>query len=155
MTVNNPMRTYDVLKPIIQTKDEGVVEEVQSADEVPVVGQIIPGTNKKSADTLESLQAYAKHLMETIEAPATNDMRSRSLSPNRILPRNRLLSPSSPVLDLLDKGPDSDTLSASRNAPRPRPGKGSFVSGDDELLEETTGCGQAVEVLSRHSSKSG
>jgi hypothetical protein len=34
--------------------------------------------------------------------------------------------------------------------------QGSFVQGDDELLEaaqEEGGCGEAVEVLSRHSAK--
>ncbi len=38
-----------------------------------------------------------------------------------------------------------------------RPRQGSFVDGDDELVEEggeEGGCGEAVEILSRHSAKS-
>jgi hypothetical protein len=38
-----------------------------------------------------------------------------------------------------------------------RPRQGSFVEGDDVLLEEggeEGGCGEAVEILSRHSPKS-
>lgn len=80
--------------------------------------------------------------------------RSAPLSPN-----GPLLSPHKPVLR---NRKSSDSLRPSLlDLPNgQRKGKarqGSFVKGDDELLAdagEEGGCGQAVEVLSRHSTKS-
>jgi hypothetical protein len=158
MTVNNPIRIYDVLKPVIQTKDEGVVEESQTAAEAPAIGPPYSighsGTTQKTADTLQSLQAYAKHLMQATEGPMVPDHLSPSLSPDKSQRRNRVLSPSLPTRDLLEESPNGRTLAVPENTRGFRPRKGSLVSGDDDLSEEATGCGQAVEVLSRHSSKS-
>jgi hypothetical protein len=53
--------------------------------------------------------------------------------------------------------PGRDRLGVSVPNPGVLPGyrsrKGSFVSGDDELVEGDEGCGEAVEILSRHSPK--
>ena len=155
--MSQPMRTYDVLKPVIQTKDEGVVEELHSEIAEPDVGRrnsaFQHGPAKKTGDTLQSLQAYAKHLVAATEAQRIIGEHA-SLPPSQILPLARVLSPSSPALDMPEKKANEDSLSVPGTQAKLRPRKGSFVAGDDELLEAGEGCGQAVEVLSRHSMKS-
>lgn len=109
-----------MLQPIIQTQDEGKVSESlarrNSADR-----------NKPKEDTLDSLQLYARHLIDN--------------------------SPATPVIPSQAETPGGLPKSQSSRSLRPR--KGDFVPGDDELVEEGhEGCGEAVEILSRHSPKS-
>jgi len=152
------VRTYDVLKPVIQTKDEGVVEETKATSEGSEImkrnSAFKTTSSRASVDTLNSLQSYAKHLTAVTETQSTNGGHVPPLSPSKILPLNRVVSPSSPTLDLREKAVDGETLSVPGGVRKFRPRKGSVVTGDEDLLEEGEECGQAVEVLSRHSLKS-
>nr|XP_019042675.1 hypothetical protein I302_08379 [Kwoniella bestiolae CBS 10118]OCF21605.1 hypothetical protein I302_08379 [Kwoniella bestiolae CBS 10118] len=170
VSVGHPFRTYDVLKPIIQNKEEGTVQEVDTplfdahSTPVPDAGNNLRRRSSasdkhrwKTGDTQESLQAYARHLLDTLEpsSPPTSNGPSPKLPPlspgraNGRLPRSRVVSPSSskfdiPPLPLVDQ-----------NGFKPRPRQGTLLEGDDELVEEglEAGCGEAVEILSRHSPK--
>jgi len=101
---------------------------IQSQDEGRVT-EPVP-KRRSSVDrnnpTLESLQNYAKHLLSNIQS-----------KPNEPKPsQNGGMSKSISLRSL-------------------RPRKADFISGDDELVEEgQEGCGEAVEILSRHSPKS-
>ncbi|WRT67131.1 uncharacterized protein IL334_004097 [Kwoniella shivajii] len=196
VSVGHPFRTYDVLKPIIQTKEEGIVQEVepelspksQEERSSPIPNGGIGLRRRSSAsdkhrykggDTMESLQAYAKHLLDTLE-PNSSHNPSEGYTPKlppqspsgsiSKLPRSRVVSPSSssfhiPPLPAKETNGDrgdrksetylgipGDTLGKGL---RPRPKQGTVLEGDDELVEEGTeaGCGEAVEILSRHSPK--
>ncbi|WVF72142.1 hypothetical protein IAT40_006954 [Kwoniella sp. CBS 6097] len=211
VSVGNPLRTYDVLHPIIQTKEEGVVQEVETeSTEEPVTSLGVtagsshgPDVRRRSSasdklrlkngDTQESLQAYARHLLDTLEPPSSlicsdsKSPRQSPLSPSggpARLPRSRVVSPSSPAFNIpplpkmngesphtrTSTGGQRDRLDIPGSAAglvlldgtdgtlgkgfKPRARQGSFVEGDDELVEEGhTGCGEAVEILSRHSPK--
>lgn len=164
----NPIRTYDVLSPVIQTSDEAKVDV--SSEEAQTSRSILGDRSRfRGADTEESLEMYAKHLLETVEIPSSppngNHLSPRlpPLSPSRIQPRMRVLSPSSPIPDPLSSvmPPKSmDRLDVPGNGIAGkgfRPRQGSFVEGDDQLVDEggdEAGCGEAVEILSRNSSKS-
>lgn len=125
-------------------------------------------TRLKGGDTQSSLESYAKHLVDTLDGPhssAANGKaaaRASPMSPSRITaPKLRIGSPTSPS----PPGSPSRRMSPTRErmleVPNGKPKgfrvrQGSFVQGDDELLEaaqEEEGCGEAVEVLSRHSAK--
>ncbi|WVQ98723.1 hypothetical protein IAU59_005854 [Kwoniella sp. CBS 9459] len=210
VSVGNPYRTYDVLHPIIQTKEEGVVQEVEQespetvTSPIPAAGRSHESDPRrrssasdrlrlKNGDTQESLQAYARHLVDTLAPPAVpkddNCMSPKQvpLSPSGVparLPRSRVVSPSSPAFNIppmpktnghsshtrAETGGHRDRLDIPGSAAglglleggdvtlgkgfKPGTRKGSFVEGDDELVEEGhTGCGEAVEILSRHSPK--
>lgn len=180
IAVGNPLRTYDVLKPIIQNKDEGHVEDVgNSVDfqspyvregraQIPVQRRQtnIPDQLRiKSVDTSESLQAYALHLLEILNDGEINTL---PLSPStpKSLHRLRTSSPSSPAFcipilppvlasqptELLDI-PSSASRLQDRNI---RLKEDNFIEGDNGLSDEmgdAESCGEAVEILSRHSAK--
>jgi len=153
--VSQPNRAYDILKPIIQTRDEGVVDEAHGHNERKVAS--MERTRSKAEDTQRSLEVYAKHLLGAVDPaspPRQGKVRIPPLSPSRVHPRGRILSPSSPVLDLPDTSVNA-ALSVPDTIRKNRHRQGSFIEGDDELVEETGegGCGEAVEVLSRHSPK--
>lgn len=175
--MSHPLRTYDVLKPVVQSQVEGEVVECDTsgaADARQSSSQVDRG--RSEADTAVSLEAYAKHLLETLDAPKSPPNghvplpRPAPISPSRIGPRSRVLSPALPVSDLPNSSQTSLTHgNASKSVDRldvpfvgtlgkgSRPPKGSFVDGDDALIEEggeEGGCGEAVEILSRHSAKS-
>ncbi len=174
LAVSHPVRTYDVLKPIIQTKDEGKVAEQDcnpSAETKRRYATNVDRGRPKGGDSESSLQAYAKHLLDTLDSITSSSVngqipspRQAPLSPSRVGSRSRALPPSLNVPE-----PSPPISPASRSTDRldiPMPGKlgkgfrgrkGSFVNGDDELVEEggdEGGCGEAVQVLSRHSAKS-
>jgi hypothetical protein len=108
-------------------------------------------------DTVDSFRQYADHLVETVTANH-DGTKSAPLSPSRV--EGPLLSPNKYQVVRNRKSTDSlrpplNHLPNGHSKSRPR--QGSFVKGDDELLAdggEEGGCGQAVEVLSRHSTKS-
>nr|XP_018263825.1 uncharacterized protein I303_03698 [Kwoniella dejecticola CBS 10117]OBR85983.1 hypothetical protein I303_03698 [Kwoniella dejecticola CBS 10117] len=169
VSVTHPFRTYDVLKPVIQTKEEGIVQENEiETDDTP--STLRPGSSVemrrrssaterhrwKTGDTQESLKAYAQHLLETLELATSSSasdynegpLRVRPQSPssaNARTPRSRIVSPSASTFDI--------PLLAS--AFRQKLRQASLLEGDDELVEEglETGCGEAVEILSRHAPK--
>lgn len=178
--VGNPLRTYDVLKPIIQNKEEGHVEDVgnpvdfqspyvrEGRTQIPVQRRQanMPDQSRiKPVDTRESLQAYALHLLEVLNDGERNALPlspSMPKSPHRL----RTSSPSSPAFripvippvlagqttELLDI-PSSTSRLQERNI---RLKKDSFIEGDTGLSDEVgdgEGCGEAVEILSRHSAK--
>ncbi|OXG38828.1 hypothetical protein C360_01255 [Cryptococcus neoformans Bt15] len=180
VSLGNPLRTYDVLKPIIQNKEEGHVEDVGNPVDFqsPYVRegrtQILVQRRQanmpdqfriKPVDTRESLQAYALHLLEVLNDGERNTL---PLSPSmpKSLHRLRTSSPSSPAFripvippvlasqttELLDI-PSSTSRLQERNIGLK---KDNFIEGDTGLSDEVgdgEGCGEAVEILSRHSAK--
>ncbi|WWC69452.1 uncharacterized protein I206_103391 [Kwoniella pini CBS 10737] len=161
VSVSQPFQTYDVLRPVIQTKDEGSIQETETEIQADQ-SSLYPVTSvdmrrrssasdrhrRKTGDTEESLKAYAHYLLDTVKlpsSPCTSDQISPKLPPLSPVrsrprtPRSQVVSPSSSTFDIPPL--------PERNA--------SFLERDDELVEESaeTGCGEAVEILSRHSSK--
>ncbi|WVR05250.1 hypothetical protein IAU60_002262 [Kwoniella sp. DSM 27419] len=178
VSLGHPLRTYDVLQPIIQIKEEASVQQVEpdAEEAVPPHGDE-PMRRRSSAtterralgDTEQSLKAYAKHLLETLEPVDDTDgialglkAQSTDLFPRS--PRPRVVSATSPVFDNPRHAKDDNGYTNGHSGQSqttvgkgfvPRPRQGTFVDGDDELAEEggQGRCGQAVEILSRHSSK--
>lgn len=181
VSITNPLCSYDVLKPVIQTKDEARIDSEPSSSTSKLAGQQVPKHRRYSAgerarlragDTSESLQTYANHLLETIDLNSETGGRASPktapLSPSKVDARSSLLSPAvDPNVDghsrkSCESGEvsgDKLKISNGNGNGRPngsKPRQGSFVRGDDELIAEATeegGCRQAVEVLSRHSVK--
>jgi hypothetical protein len=166
ISLSNPIRSYDILKPIIQTKDEAVVETgslTANKPGTPARRRSSAGDGRRTGDTVESFRQYANHLLETVASneavDGTMSPKSAPLSPSKV-GVNGLDHLLAPRLDMRKSGESSrspDTLLIPVNGHKGRPRQGSFVKGDDELLAdigEQGGCGQAVEVLSRHSTKS-
>lgn len=175
VSLAKPLRSYDVLRPIIQTKDEAKVESISARDGGK--GRTAVQRRRSSAgesarmragDTAESLATYASHLLETVdrnqEVDGRTSPRAAPLSPSKV---NAMSASSLSPYGALDAQarksgephrPPSDRLEIPNgHASGTKPRQGSFVKGDDELVAEATedgGCGQAVEVLSRHSTKS-
>lgn len=145
-----------MLSPIIQTRDEGTVVEVKPLS-APSASLSSPQPAAKSGDTKASLDAYAQQLLNTSHSTP----KAAPPSPGRKLASARPASPSRSTRPEEDGAsvplgngaldiPDSGTLRAGRGR------KGSFIQGDEELVEEGGdghGCDQAVEILSRHSTK--
>lgn len=93
----------------------------------------------------DSLAAYAKRLVDTVEthkAPPSPSKTLRPLSPRSPRSQHGPLSPRSPVA--------LHSLLLPDTAKRPR---SASVAGDDELVDDEAHCGEAVEILSRHSPK--
>lgn len=175
VSITNPLRSYDVLKPIMQTKDEAKVDSDSSPSSS--AKSTVYRHRRSSAgerarlragDTAESLQTYASHLLETVDV--NQDVNGRSsprtapLSPSKVDRRGMSLHPGPGIAGKTrtstESGDSGGRLEVPKGrlheAPAARPRQGSFVQGDDELVAEATeegGCGQAVEVLSRHSTK--
>ena len=128
--VAEPAPTYDVLHPVIRTKDEGIVTE---QDHKPI-------TDKRQAVTDDegSLQAYAKHLLSNL------DEESPLVSPSK----SRILSPSTPAAALPLVATSGDLLAPHQPLLRSR--SNTIV---DELEDLEGECGEAVEILSRHAAK--
>lgn len=172
VSIARPLRGYDVLKPVIQTKDEAKVgSATPEGDKGPPRAKHRRSSageraRLKSGDTADSLRTYANHLLETVdlnrEADGRTSPRTAPLSPSKVDARSTsLLSPNG-SMDLRRSGesgrPPSDKLEVPNgHANGAKSRQGSFLKGDDELVADVTeagGCGQAVEVLSRHSTKS-
>lgn len=114
-----------------------------------------------SGDTERSLSAYARQLLDTShDRPQTRAISpsfDSPLSSPRKFARRSLLSPSPSMQDengirLADHLdiPDNASIRIGRGR------KDSFIQGDEELVDEGgdgAGCDQAVEILSRHSTK--
>ncbi|WVQ71742.1 hypothetical protein IAR50_001283 [Cryptococcus sp. DSM 104548] len=175
VSVGHPYRTYDVLHPVIQTKEEGIVQDLQQPDHPSLPTSSAPPTPHKevlhrhsnasdkrrikNGDTRDSLQAYASHLVDTLKP---NGESLQPMSPGKQHSRSRTASPSSAAFRIPATVPaeeDTDLLDIPHVHTK---GKGlrhrneSFVEGDEELLDEVGdegGCGEAVEILSRHSPK--
>lgn len=138
VSIGPPTRAYDVLEPIIQNTDEGTITERRSSLPITPIAVQPPVGPPQKPDTLVH---YARQLLDSLDDPA-------GAQPN-------LLSPSKPATSL------SPALSPTNNpaflstptSPRFRPRSTSIVAGDDELVAESQRCGEAVEILSRHSPK--
>ncbi|ODN83210.1 hypothetical protein L202_01397 [Cryptococcus amylolentus CBS 6039] len=172
VSVGHPYRTYDVLHPVIQTKEEGNVQNLEQPDVPSLPASSTPQSQEmrrqssasdrhriKNGDTRDSLQAYASHLVDTLKP---NGESLQPMSPSKRDARSRTASPSSPVFRIPATDPIEDNTDLLDIPQAHRKGKGSrhrnesFVEGDEELLDEVGhegGCGEAVEILSRHSPK--
>ena len=156
ISLGKPVHTYDVLKPIIQTKDEAIIESGFTA----ASRRRSSGETRGKGDTVDSFRQYADHLVETVTANQDGTIpsaKSAPLSPSR--DDGPLLSPHKHQVIRSRKSTDSlrpPLLDLPNGHSKSRARQGSFIKGDDELLVdgEEGGCGQAVEVLSRHSTKS-
>lgn len=166
------MRVYDVLDPVIQTKEEAKVDEQTSptpADEAVSLQRQPSGTEGarlRGGDTQESLQAYAKHLIETlIQADVNGGQPSPRVVPNSpsMKPRSRGLSPvGTPGSSLsIAQSPTPSRSTEKLEIPGGETANGvplragTLSNGDDGLFDEMEEgrCGEAVEILSRHSMK--
>ena len=153
MSLGKPVHSYDVLKPIIQTKDEAIIESGFTQEK----RRRSSGETRGKGDTVDSFRQYADHLVETVTANHDGTI-SAPLSPSRT--DGPLLSPHKHQVVRNRKSTDllrPTLLDLPNGHSKSRPRQESFVKGDDELLAdggEEGGCGQAVEVLSRHSTKS-
>ena len=146
----------------MHTKTEAVVSESIGTTSA----RLSMGSQLPTSDTESSLQSYAQHLSDNIDQAAKLQEvspRRAILSPSKNL-RTRVLSPSSPDLALpVVTSPSASPATLSvplvddgRSGPF-RHRSNSFIEGDDELVEEGIkegACGEAVEILSRHSAKS-
>ena len=137
----------------MQTKDEAIIE----SGFTQASRRRSSGETRGKGDTVDSFRQYAEHLVETVTANH-DGTKSAPLSPSRI--EGPLLSPHQQPVLRNRKSTDSlrpPLLDSPNGHSKSRPRQGSFVKGDDELLAdggEEGSCGQAVEVLSRHSTKS-
>lgn len=158
ISLSKPVHSYDVLKPIIQTKDEATIESGNSLDKGRHRPSVEP-SRSRAGDTIDSFRQYADHLLQTVTTNGVEGSppKSAPLSPSRV--DGTLLSPRP---QMIKNRKSSDSLRPPglldvNGGHKGKARQGSFVKGDDELLAdgaEEGGCGQAVEVLSRHSTKS-
>ena len=177
--VSQPLRTYNVLQPVIHHIPSGTATLIDTSKRRD---SLETGGIKHEVDSEASVDAYAKHLLDTLETetatpPASNTGRSPRLTPlsPSVVKTSRLhvLSPSSPAPSLphspspllFEPNGHSPRLNGASSLDVPveikatdkiRPRTGSFIQGDDELVEagaQEGGCGEAVEILSRHSQK--
>ena len=162
MSISDSPPTYDVLRPTMHTKNEAVVSESTGT----AFARVSMGPPVPTCDTESSLQSYAQHLSDNIDQATKSQERSPRLaivSPSKNL-RTSILSPSSPDLALpavTSHSTSPETLSVpledDGRSGSFRHRSNSFIEGDDELVEEGIkegACGEAVEILSRHSAKS-
>ncbi|GMK56800.1 hypothetical protein CspeluHIS016_0306400 [Cutaneotrichosporon spelunceum] len=122
------LRTYDVLQPVIQTAETGSIEERSTVPATPRRPQHMI----EPPQSIDSLAAYARRLVDSVDTRR---------------------APPSPSKNLRPLGPPRERRSSFLLEPRPRSLSSATAPGDDELVEEEQGCGEAVEILSRHSPK--
>jgi hypothetical protein len=130
VSLHHMLRTYDVLQPVIQTAETGSVEERSTTAVTPRRPQHMI----EPPQSIDSLATYARRLVDSVDTHRAPPSPSKSLRPL------------SPV-----KRPRGGSFLLE---PRPRSLSTATVPGDDELVEEAQRCGEAVEILSRHSPKS-
>ncbi|WVO13923.1 hypothetical protein L204_101548 [Cryptococcus depauperatus] len=172
----HPFRIYDVLEPIIQTKEEGNVIEDNNHSSPSCSRDLNIATNKPQRQhhtlelsrrqvggTKESLHTYAAHLLTSLDAndnsaqlvPSDNtaiSQQSRASSPSSF-------SPDAPRIHLAmaERTVESlnlVTLASNLTLKRDDVIEKLATHNSIELVEETSDdskCGEAVEVLSRHS----
>lgn len=168
VSLSNPLRTYDVLQPIIQNTEHASVEE-RAVQAPTILASRRHTPHEPPQKKGDSLANYAKRLVDTLDdgnrVPPSPSKALKPLSPDQASPVSPLspgLSPVSPnTISLNSPGfhssfPKSPVKSGFLAAPEKiRPRASSLVAGDDELVEEAQRCGEAVEILSRHSPKCG
>jgi hypothetical protein len=176
---------YDVLKPVIQTRETGEVSETapsqaesinfggasgldRSADDLMGDHTQEKPKNEIETDNLVSLVAYANRLLKEadLRSPPPDDS---SLSPpdSLITGPAFLLSTSLPTQANEAPSPSPSTASATlnpasvasgvkRTLSRSKSNSSVRIREEDLISENGTGvskCGEAVEILSRHSPK--
>ncbi|TXT04879.1 hypothetical protein VHUM_03962 [Vanrija humicola] len=160
VTLGQPLRAYDVLKPVIQNTETGnVVEQRQAVSSAArtIRPDVVHEPPRLKAD---SLGAYAQRLLQTLE-PAGDGVPRVPPSPSTAFSPLEPLSPTrGPGLKSpgLPRTPSNSHFLLAPNASpmgQRRARATSFVAGDDELVEEGQQSGEAVEILSRHSPKGG
>ncbi|KAL7423923.1 Golgi membrane exchange factor (Ric1p-Rgp1p) subunit [Cryptotrichosporon argae] len=147
VSIPQPLRTYDILQPVIQTTDEA---RISASSPNPAA--------RRGTHTLPSLEAYAWHLLDTLDVAPEPGGRVPSprvpASPSRMhgngLHEHGFDGSATPrALTLSASGPRARSLSVTSRTEERR----GYVDGDDELVEDGARCGEVVEVLSRHSPK--
>ena len=160
VSVGQQTRTYDVLHPVIQTKDMGEISEVAPAETTGPsrahFGDVSKSTRPKE-DVLSALKEYAKDLLE----PAQSISVSPRPSPVELSDEISALQIDGEPTELKPPTPAAvqPNLAVPRVSPSHTPGirsrRTSLVDGEADGAEGVPGgCGEAVEVLSRHSPKS-
>lgn len=186
VTVGNPFRGYDVLAPVINSNEGGVVEEkkhVEPEDGVALAGSALAAplpaaamtpSSARSGESQQSLESYANHLLEMLDKVQQNgsvirtapDSPSKSFAPLEQMgtSANGAATETSEALTS-DKVPRTKGellapgLAVEGKAPPLglRGRKGSFLKSDEALVEEVQepgGSREAVEILSRNTTKS-
>lgn len=147
VSIAHPLSTYNILEPVIQTKEEGTVVEQTSDEKAPLSRRRNTGLTEPPDPKAESLAAYARQLLDTVE-PAENGHIPVPPSPSKafhpLTPKASIKTIKSPT-EAFFLSPESERVL--------RPRATSIVAGDDELVEESQKCGEVVQILSRHSPK--
>lgn len=149
VSLPRPLSTYNILDPVIQTKEEGVIVEQTPDATTPLSRRRNTGPKEPPQPKPNSLAAYARQLMETVEPAADGHI---PVPPSPSKPFNPLTPKTS---TRMNKSPTKADffLSPEPERTQVRPRSTSIVAGDDELVEETQKCGEVVQILSRHSPK--
>lgn len=149
VSLPHPLSTYNILDPIIQTKEEGVVVEQTPDDRTPQSRRRIAGPTEPPHPKPSSLAAYARQLLDTVE-PAADGHIPVPPSPSKTF---HPLSPKSSIRTNRSPTKSDFFLSPEPERTQVRARSTSIVAGDDELVEESQKCGEVVQILSRHSPK--
>lgn len=158
VSLAQPLRTYDVLQPVIQNTELGSVAEREPLPLSPAARKQTPHEAPKP--NVDSLASYARQLINTLEPIPSGGGHHRLAPPPS---PSKSLTPLSPVASVdpvvvkspgMTKSPSGRNflLAAPEDPPKLRP-RATSVAGDDELVEDAQRCGEAVEILSRHSPK--
>lgn len=149
VSLPHPLSTYNILDPVIQTKEEGTIVEQTPDVKSPLSRRRNTGPKEPPQPKPGSLAAYARQLMDTVEPAADGHIPvppSPSKPFNPLTPKTSTRTNKSPTKSDFFLSPEPE-----RTQVRPR--STSIVAGDDELVEETQKCGEVVQILSRHSPK--
>lgn len=122
-----------MLKPTIQTRDNGIVVETAPKELRPV-----PLSLPEDSGIAEELESYARQLLDSLNEPAPACSRPPSRSPSR---NGR---PSSALSNRSQMSIRSGVIGFHSNGP---------IQGEKDLSMLEEGCSHAVDVISRHSSK--
>lgn len=135
ISVDHPIKAYDVLKPVIQTKEEGAVSE--SISTMPKS----PGFSQETTGDLHTFQSHANELLGAIQSNGSGSTTHTTIPSSQ--DPHRITGELSPVPD------HSNTAGQPDEAPQPEKRR----SQDGGTVSEGDKCREAVETLSRHSTK--
>ncbi|RXK36443.1 hypothetical protein M231_06287 [Tremella mesenterica] len=143
-------RKYDVLKPIIQNTDHAKIDDITSSSKSQLINRRSYDTHAEAEmNTEESLKAYAQHLLDHLEEAGTPMSRSSPMLPpmSPSTPCEQLRSPSPAITPIghttVPEGMASPSIGSN----------GIGLIGEEEKDIDGRSCKEAVEILSRQSTK--
>ncbi|EIW69679.1 hypothetical protein TREMEDRAFT_71708 [Tremella mesenterica DSM 1558] len=156
-------RKYDVLKPIIQNTDHAKTEDITSSSKSQLINRRSYDTHAEAEmNTEESLKAYAQHLLDHLEEAGTPMSRSSPMLPpmSPSTPCEQLRSPSPAITPIghttygIDDSDSGRRLRVPEGMASPSIGfNGIGLIGEQEKDVDGRSCKEAVEILSRQSTK--